>query len=149
MFGWFSDPYISPSWRTLGGGNRLLSLIRAMDEQEERLREAEEKHQSFSSEQTIVSRNGEQYEEHRERVCDVEGTTHEATTRRIGDKWVRIEEETKPDGKKHTKEVWHNVSSEETDAFKKKWEEKRGKFGFEHLSLPHNPKAVKHQEVKA
>lgn len=152
MFGWFDEPFWGYSWPMSRGHNRLLALIRKLDEEEEKIPEKEPKTNSFSSENTIVSCDGERYEEHRERICDTEGVTHETTTRRIGDKWVRIEEDIRPDGKKSIKETWHNVSADKVADFKAKWEEKRGKFGFEHLQLTnetHAPKPVKHEPKKS
>lgn len=75
-------------------------------------------------------------EEIRERTCDgTTGVVKETTTRRIGDQWCTIEEETNKNGEKITREKWHNVSNDDVDKFKSKWEKHKGKFGFEHLSL--------------
>lgn len=127
--------------------NLMDQLVAADDaEQEKSEKDADKKSVrrfTKSSESRMISQDGEEMEEHRERSVDsTTGKTLESTTRRIGKQWVRIEEETDAEGQKRTKETWHDVAEHEIADFKKKWEERRGKFGFDHLALE-APKAEK------
>lgn len=120
--------------------NLMDQLVAADDaEQENAEKDADKKSVrrfTKSSESRMISQDGEEMEEHRERSVDsTTGKTLESTTRRIGKQWVRIEEETDAEGQKRTKETWHDVAEHEIADFKKKWEERRGKFGFDHLAL--------------
>ena len=115
----------------------------------------DDKHQtltehSFSSFKQSFMKGPHMIEEVRERSCDgTTGVTREVTRRRLGNKWVELEEETDKDGKKKTKETWHNVAENQTDEFKKLWEEHRGEFGFDHiLKGGDEKKAIEHKEEK-
>lgn len=76
-------------------------------------------------------------EEVREKTYDSRtGDTIESQTRRIGDRWCRIDTTTSKDGHNITKETWHNVSDEETDSFKTEWVKRRGICQSEESSKP-------------
>lgn len=71
--------------------------------------------------------NGHDYvEEHREKVTDADGVVHTTLRRRLGDRWYEQESHTDKEGKVTSKETWHNVPEDHTEAFKKEWEEKHG-----------------------
>ena len=55
------------------------------------------------------------------------GEGHESHIRRIGDRWCQTEVDIDKDGITKNKETWHNVAHDETDSFKKEWEEKTQK----------------------
>ncbi|KAH0797598.1 cysteine protease [Histomonas meleagridis] len=160
MFGLFGDPFFGYSpFHRFGLSshdfhilNQLQDLFEDSSDDEE---STEEKPKSKSSDKEEKSNgnNSKSYqkfsqirssyfngpsliEETRERTCDGStGSVKETTTRRIGDKWCTIEEETNKNGEKVTREKWHNVAENEVEKFKSKWEKHRGQFGFEHLSL--------------
>ncbi|KAH0802432.1 cysteine protease [Histomonas meleagridis] len=46
--------------------------------------------------------------------------------KRIGNRWVQVDEFVDKEGKKTTKETWHNVGEEEIDAFENEWSLRRG-----------------------
>lgn len=74
------------------------------------------------------SYDGQNYvEEHRETVTDQNGKQYNSVTRRLGDRWYQNEEHIDEEGKKTSKETWHNVPEAEMDAFKKEWSESQGK----------------------
>ena len=71
------------------------------------------------------SRSG--IEEIREKTYDSRtGETVESQTRRIGDRWCRIDTTIDKDGHSKSKETWHNVADEEMEDFKKEWVSRRG-----------------------
>ena len=154
MWGWLNDPFFGfpgfgSAWRAQRRLINLMNQLALQEEEEEQNEEPKDKDKKSvrkftkSSECRMISQDGEEMEEHRERSVDsTTGKTLESTTRRIGKQWVRIDEETDAEGQKKTKETWHDVAEHEIADFKKKWEEKRGKFGFDHLALE-GPKETK------
>ena len=68
------------------------------------------------------------------------GETVESQTRRIGDRWCRIDTTTQKDGHSVSKETWHNVSLDEQEKFKEEWVARRGLKNKE-------TKAVKQEEA--
>lgn len=160
MLGLFHDPFFGysafPSINFNHNDLRILNKIRDLfeedsdseyeefDEKEENKPEQKnnqekskvKSYQKYSEIRRNYINGSNMIEETRERVCDGKtGTVKETTMRRIGDKWCTIEEETNKDGNKITREKWHNVSNDEVEKFKNKWEKHKGSFGFEHLSL--------------
>lgn len=68
------------------------------------------------------SYDGKNYvEEHREKVTDADGMTHQTTRRRLGDRWYQAESTTDKDGKTTSRETWHNVPEDQTEQFKAEW----------------------------
>ena len=66
-------------------------------------------------------------EEIREKTYDSKtGETVESQTRRIGDRWCRIDTVTDKEGSSKSKETWHNVADDEMEKFKKEWVSRRG-----------------------
>ena len=85
----------------------------------------------FSRSSTYQSTsNGNGVEEVKESYTDEDGETHESTSRRIGDRWHRIESHSKKDGSKTIKETWHNVSKADKEKFDSEWNESRKSLGF-------------------
>ena len=85
----------------------------------------------FSRSSTYQSTsNGNGVEEVKESYTDEKGETHESTSRRIGDRWHRVESHSQKDGTKTIKETWHNISKDEKDKFNSEWDESRKSLGF-------------------
>ena len=101
---------------------------------------------TFSSFKQSFLNGPHMIEEVRERSMNSKGEKREVTTRRLGNKWVQIESITDKDGNKNTNERWHNVSENQEEEFKKKWEEHRGAFGFDSLKDETDTKAIKHDK---
>lgn len=160
MLGLFNDPFFGYSGFPMFGFNRnelrMMNKIRDLfeedseDDESDDNEKEENKNNKEKNQEKDKTKSYQKYseirrnyingpnmiEEVRERTCDGQtGTVKETTTRRIGDKWCTIEEETNKNGEKITREKWHNVSNDEVDKFKNKWEKHKGSFGFEHLSL--------------
>lgn len=86
---------------------------------------AAEKYWSRSSVFSAHSRGG--IEEIREKSYDsTTGETTETSTRRIGDRWCRVDTTTTKDGHSVSKETWHNVSADEMEHFKLEWTQRHG-----------------------
>ena len=159
MFGLFGDPFFGygrfPSFGFNRNDLRMLNMLQDIfeddsDEEEqeqknkendkkeevknnkkENIKKEEKKESKIEDKNVVDSKSYQKYSQ-----CDgTSGTVKETTTRRIGDQWCTIEEETNKNGEKITREKWHNVSNDDVDKFKSKWEKHKGKFGFEHLSL--------------
>lgn len=75
--------------------------------------------------------NGKDMEEIRQIFTDENGETHESTSRRLGDKWHKIESHTAKDGTKTTKETWHNVDPENQNSFNLDWDKTRKSLSLE------------------
>lgn len=155
------DPFFGfnafPSFGFNRNDMRMMNMLQNIfeddseDEDEEKKDDKSKSYQKYSEFRKSYFNGPSMIEEVRERTCDgTSGTVKETTTRRIGDKWCTIEEETKKNGEKVTREKWHNVSDNEVDKFKKKWEKHKGNFGFEHLSLegPKDKKEDKKEKTK-
>lgn len=72
-------------------------------------------------------------EEHREKVTDADGSVHQTTRRRLGDRWYEVELNTDKDGKTTSKEQWHNVPEDQIEQFKADWAEKQqSKYALKH-----------------
>ena len=67
----------------------------------------------------------EKFEEIREQTTDGE-KTYVSKIKRIGNRWVQVDEVVDKEGKKTTKETWHNVGEDEIDAFENEWSLRRG-----------------------
>ncbi|KAH0793174.1 cysteine protease [Histomonas meleagridis] len=67
----------------------------------------------------------EKFEEIREQTNDGE-KTYISKIKRIGNRWCQVDEVVDKDGKKTTKETWHNVGEDEIDAFENEWSLRRG-----------------------
>lgn len=119
-----------------------------VEEKKEETKQVEEKKPksaqpwSYSKVWSSHSRGG--VEEVREKTYDSRtGDTIESQTRRIGDRWCRIDTTTAKDGHSISKETWHNVSDHEADAFKAEWVRRRG------IEQPQETnKAVEHTDDK-
>ncbi|KAH0794024.1 cysteine protease [Histomonas meleagridis] len=157
MFGLFGDPFFGynpyGSFAFPRKAYKMLDLLNDMiendssdeEEAEEKQKDAKDKskpaksssYNKYSQIKKSYYDGGNVIEELREKTCDgSSGSVKETTTRRIGNKWCTIEEETNNKGEKTTREKWHNVPENEVEKFKAKWEKHKGSFGFEHLSLP-------------
>ncbi|OHS94652.1 hypothetical protein TRFO_39211 [Tritrichomonas foetus] len=136
-----------PSSYSQNKQNKSDNKLNNNQEQKEKEKETETS-RSFSSFKQSFMKGPHMIEEVRERSCDSStGITREITKRRLGNKWVEIEEETGKDGNTKTKETWHNVSEDQTEEFKKLWEEHRGNFGFDHILKNSNDiKSIEHQD---
>lgn len=87
----------------------------------------EEKPQIWSYSKVFSSHAHGGVEEVREKTYDSRtGETNESQTRRIGDRWCRVDTKTGKDGHSLSKETWHNVADNETDGFKEEWVKRRG-----------------------
>ncbi|KAH0806826.1 cysteine protease [Histomonas meleagridis] len=67
----------------------------------------------------------EKFEEIREQTNDGD-KTYISKIKRIGNRWVQVDEVVDKEGKKTTKETWHNVGEDEIDAFENEWSLRRG-----------------------
>ena len=168
MLGLFGSPFYSSPFETSWGQAeaRMINLMNTLfndddefgfssaseDEHEEKKKGGKkeeapkqtETSKTFSSIKRSFMNGPHMIEEVRERSVDsAKGEKREVTTRRLGNKWVQIESVTDKDGNKNTTERWHNVSEKQEEEFKKKWEEHRGKFGFESLNDETDTKAIK------
>lgn len=101
---------------------------------------------TFSSIKRSFMNGPHMIEEYREKSVGADGEKHEVTTRRLGNKWVQIDTTTDKEGKKTIKEKWHNVSENQEEEFKKKWEEHRGACGFDSIEDDSNVKAIQHEK---
>lgn len=80
-------------------------------------------YKTFSSQRYF---NGnEKFEEIREQTSDGD-KTYVSKIKRIGNRWVQVDEIVDKEGKKTTKETWHNVSEDEIDTFENEWSLRRG-----------------------
>ncbi|KAH0786151.1 cysteine protease [Histomonas meleagridis] len=172
MFGLFGDPFFGynpyGSYGFARNAYRMLDMLNDMmendssDEEEPEEQQKGKKTQKKSQPQKASTSynkysqikksyydGGNVIEELREKTCDgTSGSVKETTTRRIGNKWCTIEEETNKNGEKTTREKWHNVPENEVDKFKAKWEKHKGSFGFEHLHALPAPKEEEKEEKK-
>ncbi|KAK8888486.1 hypothetical protein M9Y10_039565 [Tritrichomonas musculus] len=159
----FSNPF-EPAWTPAGA--RMLNLINTLlnDDDEFGFSSQEDEHpkkkgkkeeppketettKEFSSIKQSFFNGPHMIEETREsRIDSRTGESREVTTRRLGNRWFQRESVTDKDGNKTTNERWHNVSPEQEEDFKKKWEEHRGDFGFGPLKDESNTKALKHEK---
>ena len=74
------------------------------------------------------------------------GETVESQTRRIGDRWCRIDTTTQKDGHSVSKETWHNVSLDEQEKFKEEWVARRGLKSKEAKAVKQEEAAPKEEE---
>ena len=105
-----------------------------------------EKPQYWSRSSVFSSHSRGGIEEIREKTYDSKtGETIESQTRRIGDRWCRIDTTTDKEGVSKSKETWHNVADDEMEHFKKEWVSRRGLN-----SKAQNTKAIeeKKEEIK-
>lgn len=87
----------------------------------------EQKPQYWARSSVFSSHSRGGIEEIREKTYDSQtGETIESQTRRIGDRWCRIDTTTDKEGSSKSKETWHNVGDDEMEAFKKEWVDRRG-----------------------
>ena len=78
---------------------------------------------SYSSQR--MYNGNEKFEEIREQTNDGE-KTYITKIKRIGNRWVQIDDVIDKEGKKITKETWHNVGENEIDSFENEWSLRRG-----------------------
>lgn len=78
---------------------------------------------SYSSQR--MYNGNEKFEEIREQTNDGE-KTYITKIKRIGNRWVQIDDVIDKEGKKVTKETWHNVGEDEIDSFENEWSLRRG-----------------------
>lgn len=72
------------------------------------------------------SHNGkDKFEEIREQTNDGENT-YISKIKRIGNRWVQVDEVIDKTGKKTTKETWHNISENEIESFENEWSLRKG-----------------------
>ena len=72
-------------------------------------------------------KNNQKFEEIREIITD-EDKTYNIKIKRIGNRWVQIDNIINKEGKKITKETWHNVSEDEINKFEEEWSLRKNKI---------------------
>lgn len=88
-------------------------------EEEKKPKEIPQKSYFYSSTKHF---NGNDYvEESRETIRGSNGEEYHNLTRRLGDRWYKNEEHIDQEGKKSTKETWHQVPEDEIESFKAEW----------------------------
>ena len=101
-----------------------------------------EQQQYWSRSSVFSSHSKGGIEEIREKTYDSKtGETIESQTRRIEDRWCRIDTTTDKEGVSKSKETWHNVADDEMEHFKKEWVSRRGLN-----SKPQNTKAIEEKK---
>jgi len=82
-----------------------------------------------------VYRNNEKFEEIREQTIQ-DDKTYITKIKRIDNRWVQVDEVIDKDGKKTSKETWHNVGEDEIDSFNDEWSLRRGIEGKSKEEVP-------------
>lgn len=80
---------------------------------------------SYLTEHNYCYNGRDKFEEIREKTSDGD-KTYISKIKRIGNRWVQIDEIIDKEGKKTTKETWHNVSEDEIDSFENEWDLRNG-----------------------
>lgn len=168
MLGLFNDPFFgfgAPVFRRsfnpdiFSGISMVDRYLNAMDEafnsilrqQKDEEKDGDDKPKAdYASQRSTFSRHSlGGIEECREVVTDDKtGEVNESITRRIGDRWYRVDTKTDKDGHKVSKETWHNVSEHQVDDFVKDWDERSKALGLtsereEKKSIQHDKKENK------
>ena len=87
-----------------------------------------------------TERNGNDIvEEHRQCVTKSDGSVHVLTRRRLGDRWYENETHTDKDGKRTSKDTWHNVADDQIDSFKQEWEKRHALKQEQPAAIQHDP----------
>lgn len=80
---------------------------------------------TYLTEHNYCYNGRDKFEEIREKTSDGD-KTYVSKIKRIGNRWVQIDEVIDKEGKKTTKETWHNVSEDEIDSFENEWDLRNG-----------------------
>ena len=101
-------------------------VVNKEKEEEKTIQKKDEKPNIFSRMSIFSNHSRGGIEEVHETVSDSNGVSTETHTKKIGDRWVRIEKKTDKDGTNVTKETWHNIDVNDHDKFYDEWNKRLG-----------------------
>ncbi|KAH0785321.1 cysteine protease [Histomonas meleagridis] len=137
MFGYFTDPFYDPfvEYRPIRVYHPFNAMNRYFNNLERRLNSLfadafdEEFNNMIEQDKPKEQKEEKPKEEELKKFVNklmMEKRLIFLNFKRIGNRWVQVDEVVDKEGKKTTKETWHNVGEDEIDAFENEWSLRRG-----------------------
>lgn len=82
-------------------------------------------YKTYSTTRNYCHNGKDKFEEIREQTSDGD-KTYISKIKRIDNRWVQVDEVIDKEGKKTTKETWHNISENEIESFENEWNLRKG-----------------------
>ena len=102
------------------------NIVKSKEEEKEKEKpESNYYYKTFSTTRNYSHNGKDKFEEIREQTSDG-NNTYISKIKRIGNRWVQVDEVVDKEGKKTTKETWHNISENEIESFEDEWNLRKG-----------------------